>query len=163
MKKVEDSLDEGRSLDEVIEAHLQALLVKLARPHTIEKVEADLAALNDLIYSYKRRDELLEKLLDSSTSDDKRRQIKAALQAQKVKVAENRAEMERLHAKSHQLMERSILLIQQAQKEIHKQAHLHSGYWLEVCGECKGMGTGTDQQCEACNGKGKLLVPSKAR
>jgi hypothetical protein len=53
---------------------LQALFDKLARPHTLDEIQTDLATLNDLIHSFKRRDELLEKLLDGTTPEGKRRQ-----------------------------------------------------------------------------------------
>ena len=112
--------DDSRSLDELIEAHLLALFDKLARPHTAEVIEADLATLNDLIQSYKLRDEMLERLLDSATPEEDRRQITEALQALHVRGADNQSEIERLHAKSHQLMERSALLVRQAQEQIGK-------------------------------------------
>jgi hypothetical protein len=110
--------DDTRSLDELIEAHLQALFAKLACPHTIDELEAEVARLNDLIQSYKLRDELLERLLDSATPEEKLRQVVETLRAMRVKVGESRAEQEQLHAKSHQLMERSALLIKRAQEEI---------------------------------------------
>lgn len=112
--------DDTHSLDELIGAHLQALFAKLARPHTVEVIEADLATLNDLIQSYKLRDEMLERLLDSATPEENRRQIIETLQALHVRVAANQSEIERLHAISHQLMERSTLLIRQAQEQISR-------------------------------------------
>lgn len=112
--------DDTHSLDELIEAHLQALFAKLARPHTAEVIGADLATLNDLIQSYKLRDEMLERLLDSATPEENRRQIIETLQALHVRVAANQSEIERLHAISHQLMERSTLLIRQAQEQISR-------------------------------------------
>jgi hypothetical protein len=66
-------LEGAHSLGELVESHLQVLFDKLARPHTLDDIEADLATLNDLIYSYKRKDELLEKLIDSATPEENRR------------------------------------------------------------------------------------------
>src|SRR4051812_24559226 len=114
-------LEDLSSLDALIEHHLQILLEKLARPHTLMDMEADLANLNDLIYSFKRKDELLEKLIDRTTPEQKRRQIVATLKANHIKIVENGLELEQLHAKSHQLLERSMLLIMKAQWQIQKE------------------------------------------
>lgn len=110
--------DDTRSLDAQIEARLQALFDKLARPKAIEEIEAEVATLNELMQSYKLMDEMLERLLDSATPEENRRQIIETLQALHIRVANNQSEIGRLHAKSHQLMERSTLLIRQAQEEI---------------------------------------------
>ena len=91
-----------------------------ARPRAVGELEAELAALNELIQSYKLRDEMLERLLDGSTPEGDRRQIEESLRAMRVKVAANRVGLERLHAKSHQLMERSTLLSRQAQEQINR-------------------------------------------
>lgn len=120
MKQIESPKDDTRSLDELIEAHLQALFAKLSRSHTTEEVEADIAMLNDLMQSYKLKDELLERLLDAATPEEYRRQIRERLQTLHISVANNRAERERLHAKSHQLLERSMLLIEKAREQVKK-------------------------------------------
>ena len=112
--------NETGSLDELIETRLQDLLDKLAGPHTTEELEAEISSLNELIQSYKLRDEMLEKLLDSSTPEENRRQIIETLREQRIKIIETRGETEQLHAKSHQLMERSALLIRQAQEQVNK-------------------------------------------
>ncbi len=62
----------SNGLDELLETHIHNLSEKLSRPHTLEEIETELAALNDLIYTYKRRDELLEKLLDGMTAEGER-------------------------------------------------------------------------------------------
>lgn len=112
--------DDTRSLDELIEAHLQALLDKLARPCTAEVIGAEVATLNDLLQSYKLMNEMLERLIDSATPEENRRHIIETLQALHVRVANNQSEIKRLHAKSRQLMERSTLLIRQAQEEMSR-------------------------------------------
>ena len=151
-----ESEDSSR-LDELIEYYLQRLLEKLARPHSLNDVEADLANLNDLIYSFKRKDELLEKLIDNATPEHKRRQIFATLKANHIKIAENKLELEQLHAKSHQLLERTMLLIMKAQWQIQKEAHKSSGYKLESCNNCEGSGRGDKGRCPVCKGTGNLL------
>ena len=145
------------SLDELIEHHLQVLLEKLARPHTLNDIEADLTTLNDLIYSFKRKDDLLEKLIDSATPEQKRRQILATLKANQIKVAENELELEQLHAKSHQLLERSMLLIMKAQWQIQNEAHKNSGYKLDNCNDCEGTGHNDKGRCPVCKGTGNVL------
>lgn len=152
------TLEASEGLDELLETHVSNLSEKLSRTHTLEEIEAELATLNDLVYSYKRRDEMLERLLDVTTPEGKREQIRAMLQAQKIKLAENQAELERLHARSHKLLRRSSLLVIRAQEEIGRIAHKHTGYALEPCGLCKGLGVSTDHPCVACNGKSSVLV-----
>ncbi len=150
-------LENPSSLDELIEHYLQVLLEKLARPHSLNDIETDLANLNDLIYSFKRKDELLEKLIDKTTPEQKRQQILATLKANSIKIADNRLELEQLHAKSHQLMERSMLLIMKAQWQIQKEAHKNSGYKLENCHDCEGAGRNDKGRCPACQGTGNVL------
>src|SRR5437870_1602290 len=150
--------DLAQGLDELLETHVQNLSEKLYGAHTIEDIGAELVTLNDLVYSYKRRDELFEKLLDVTTAENKRKQIRVMLQAQRIRVSENRAELERVHARSHELLERSMLLISRAQQQINERAHRYAGYVLEPCGLCKGLGGGADVPCAACIGKGSVLV-----
>ena len=146
------------SLDELIEHHLQALINKLASPHSLREIGTDLATLNGLIYSFKLRDELLEKLIDNTTPEEKRRQIRETLKANRIKVAENILELEQLHAKTHQLLERSMLLIMKAQWQIQKEAHNDSGYKLETCDKCEGTGCNVcGGRCPSCAGAGTIL------
>jgi len=157
MKSKPLELKDPSALDELIEHHLQILLEKLARPHTLNDIETDLATLNDLIYSFKRKDDLLEKLIDSATPEQKRHQILATLKANRIKVAENNLELEQLHAKSHQLLERSMLLIMKAQWQIQNEAHKNSGYKLENCNGCDGAGHNDKGRCPVCKGTGNVL------
>ena len=150
-------LQDPSALDELIEHQLQVLLEKLARPHNLNDIETDLATLNDLIYSFKRKDELLEKLIDRSTPEQKRRQILATLEANHIKVEANSVKLEQLHAKMHQLLERSMLLIMKAQWQIQKEAHKSSGYKLENCINCEGAGHDDKGRCPVCKGTGNVL------
>src|SRR5215216_1857217 len=149
-------------LDDLVEAHVRSLANKLSLPHTLQEIEAEVVALNDLIHAFKHKDELLEKLLDSATTEGERGQIQQTLKAMRMKVTNNGAELERLHDKSHQLLERSIYLIAKAQRQINKEAHKHSGYAIELCGLCKGLGGSTDNPCRPCKGRGTVLVHQPA-
>ncbi|HKP87788.1 MAG TPA: hypothetical protein VJZ26_16930 [Blastocatellia bacterium] len=157
MRPQEQMLDMD-GLDELIDSHVRNLANKLSRSHTIEEIEGELTTLNDLIYSYKRKDELLEKLLDETTSGEKRKQILQSLKAQRMRVAEDKIGLEQLHAKSHQLLERSILLVAKAQQLIDREAHKHMGYVLQTCGLCKGSRSNAGKPCPACKGAGTTLV-----
>lgn len=157
MERMPFELEDLSSLDEIIENHLQVLLEKVAKPHIINDIEDDLANLNDLIYSFKRKDELLEKLIDKTTPEQKRLQIIATLEANRIKIAENRLELEQLHAKSHQLLERSMLLIMKVQWQIQKEARNNSGYKLETCVNCEGAGHNDKGRCPVCKSTGNLL------
>jgi hypothetical protein len=162
MQKNTQTVELSEGLDELLETHVQNLSEKLSRPYAIEEIEEDLSALNDLVYTYKRRDELLEKLLDGTTAAEKRKQILEALQAQHIRVADNQVELERVHARSHELLQKSTLLVVKAQSQISRLAHKHTGYALEFCGLCKGLGGSREEPCVACNGKGSVLVHEPA-
>jgi hypothetical protein len=156
------TVEVSEGLDELLETQVRTLAETLCRPHTIEEIEVELGALNDLVYTYKRRDELLEKLLDTTTAEEKRGQILEALRAQRMQVARNRADLERLHLRSHELLQRSLGLVIKAQGEIDKKAHKHTGYSLEPCGLCNGIGGSIGAPCVACSGKGSVLVRQPA-
>lgn len=150
-------------LDDLIEAHIRSLANKLSLPHTLKEIEAEVTALNDLVHAFKYKDELLEKLLDSATIEDNRRKIRETLKAVGMDLTNNRRELERLHDKSRQLLERSVYLIAKAQRQINKEAHKYSGYSLELCGLCKGLGGATNKPCQPCKGRGTVLVGQPAR
>lgn len=146
------------ALDELLEKHVRDLAEKLSRPYTIGEIEQELTSLNDLVYTFKRRDEILERLLDPSTPEDGWTRILDTLRAQHIEIARNRADAEKLRAKSQVLIQRANQLILQAQRQIDGMAHRHAGYALEPCGLCGGLGTNTRSPCAACNGKGSVLV-----
>ena len=146
-------------LDELIEKHLRAIFDKLATPHTLYEIESELAKLNALIDSFKRRDELLEKLIDSSTPEEKRRQICERLEELSIKMATNESGVEQLHARSHQFLERSMLLRLEAQKRIYGEAYSNSDYRVETCLNCQGLRRYEKERCMVCEGTGVMLVP----
>jgi hypothetical protein len=151
-------LQEISSLDELIEAYVRELSNTLSRSHTLQELEAVLEELSGLIHSFKHRHELVAKLLDSSTTKRSRSQILQTLDAMRIKVDKNGEELALLHAKSQQLLERSELLIAKAQRQIDKEAHKHSGYAVEACGLCAGVGKRLNAPCPACKGRGSVLV-----
>jgi hypothetical protein len=155
--------EDTSGLYDLVEAHVRSLANRLSLPHSIQEIELEVAALNDLIHAFKHKDELLEKLLDAATTEGNRRQIRETLEAMRMKVTNDGAELERLHARSHQLLERSILLIAKAQRQINKEAHKYSGYSLELCGLCKGLGGSTGKPCRPCKSRGTVLVNQLAR
>ena len=50
------------------------------------------------------------------------------------------------------------MLIAKAQRQMNKEAHRGSGYALAECGLCKGLGSGVEDSCLSCKGKGVVLV-----
>jgi hypothetical protein len=155
-------LADKNELDAIIEKHSLALLKILGRPHTIDELAAEIAVLADLMHSFKRMDNMIEQLLDGGLSKDKRCEIQAALEAQHVKVAVDHEEMVRLHEKSRMIIERSSAVLAKAQLQVNKEAHNYSGYALEICGLCQGLGDGSVAPCPACKGRGSVPVRQPA-
>jgi hypothetical protein len=158
MKVVDQSLNDIASVDETVESSLQLLSEKLSRPHIIDEFDKDLAVLDSLVYSLKRKGEMLEKMLDKNTPEVERRQILEVLTVHYADVAGGAAELEQLRDKTHTLLEMSAPLIAKAQRRIDEQAHNHSGYALETCGLCGGLKSKTHNRCPACKDKGAVLV-----
>jgi len=154
--------DLSHSIEELIGNHLSHLTEKLENGGSISELAEEVGQLNDLLISYKLRDELLERLLDSNTTEARRKQIRETLKAQRMRVAENRLEMERIHARSHQILDRSARLIATIQRQIDKDAHRYSGYALEICGFCAGLGRASEKTCQVCGGRRTVLVRQPA-
>ena len=150
--------DLSQSLEELIGDHLSRLNEKLKCGASIAELADEVARLNDLLISYNLRDELLERLLDSATSEARRNQILETLEAQRMKVARNQAEVERVHARSHAILNQSAQVIATIQRQINKNAHKHSGYELEICGFCEGLGRASEKTCPVCRGRRTVLV-----
>lgn len=150
------------SIHELVEQRTRSLFEKLSTTYTLEDLQAEVSALNELIETYKRKDEMLEKLLDKATPASTQNRIRETLQALQIEVANHRTELAEQHKRSHQLIQKSIALIIRAQREIDKCAHRHAGYSLEICGLCKGMGFNSENPCPPCKGKGTILVRQPA-
>jgi hypothetical protein len=145
-------------LEELIEEHLTQIEVKIRRDYYLIDIAEEVADLNDLLASYKRRVELLEQLLDCSTPEARRHQIRQALEAQGLRVATDPAELARLYRKSHALLARSVQLVLKIQCRVDKEAFKHTGYALELCGFCGGLPRGAENPCPACHSKRIVLV-----
>lgn len=149
--------------DDLVETHIRSLAEKLYLHHPLQEIEAEVTALNNLVHAFKHKDELLEKLLEGNATGRERRRIQETLKAMYTMVTDDAEELERLHATSHQLLERAIYLIGRAQLQINEQAHKNSGYSLELCGLCKGLGGSANKPCRPCKGRGTVLVVQPAR
>jgi hypothetical protein len=123
MEELKTSEDIG-PLDDLVEAHAQKLLNILSRPHTVKELETEAAALSELLYTFARRNDLIEKLLDTATPEEKRSQITAALKALCVDVGRNREKLVQLREHSDRVIEQSRSLIAKAKQEIVAGAQL---------------------------------------
>lgn len=151
------------ALDELIESHVKTLFQMLSREHTLDEVKAEVASLNDLLYAFSRRNELILKLLDGATPDDRRQRIIETLMTMRLKNAANNDELVRLRNKSNELIKKASGLVARAQNEIDRSAHLHAGYSFEACGLCKGLRYTDEGHCAACKGGGTVLVRQPSR
>ena len=156
-------IPESVGLDEVLEQRLRDLLNRIGNV-PLEDLEAELNTLSKLVEDYKRRDELLEGLLDPKTTEVKRRQIIESLKSQKFRLAQGRAENAVLqenavlHEKSHRLIETSIRQLLEAARRLHRRNDELSEYAPEICGYCNGFGRVNGTPCQACDGKRIVLV-----
>jgi hypothetical protein len=150
--------DLSHSIEELISDYLTRLTEKLQQGKSISELAEEAGRLNDLLISFKLRDELLERLLDTSTPEDRRQQIRATLKAQRMKVADNQAEMERLHERSSAILDKSARLIGTVQQQIDKDPNQNCGYVLGMCGFCEGTGRASDRACPVCDEKCTVLV-----
>jgi DnaJ-class molecular chaperone len=149
-------------LEELIDEHLRRITNRLRQVHSVEDVSKEVAALNDLLNSYKQRSELFDSLADVKTPEAKRQQIREMLKAQRVRVAANRQACKRTVERSHQILRRSARLLSRVQRHVDRETHRGSIYRLEVCRYCDGIGGTPDNQCPGCTGKGSVLVHQPA-
>jgi len=152
-RQASDSL----AFDELLESRLRQLLTSIDSI-SLEDVAAEVTSLGQLIKIYQRNDELLEGLLDPATSSDKRSQIREKLTSQRLRVRQNKAQFERLHAKSHELLARSVRLLAMVDRQVYRKTNIDSSYAPEICGYCEGQGDDRSGACPACNGKRTVLV-----
>lgn len=107
MKPVHYAKEAIGSLDELIGEHVIRLSEKLASPHSLEELEAEITILNELVKSFKFRDELLKRLADDNVPDVRRKQVREALAEHNKIIRHNRQRSQELISKSHQLIEKS--------------------------------------------------------
>ncbi|HJQ68298.1 MAG TPA: Crp/Fnr family transcriptional regulator [Blastocatellia bacterium] len=107
MKPGNHATDAMTSLDELVETQLRNLSEKLARPHSLEELEREVTILNELVQSFKFRDELLKRLADDDLPAAPRRQAREAVARHVEIVRQNRRRSSELISKSHRLIEKS--------------------------------------------------------
>ena len=149
------SVSEG--FDDLLESRLRQLLTAVGNI-SLDEVQAELTALGQLIDNYKRNDELLEGLLDTSTSRERRVEIVEKLKNQRLAVAQNRGQLEHLHRRSHQALMRSVQLLAMIERQVYRRTNIGSSYAPEICNYCEGIGSSCGEPCPACNGKRTVLV-----
>ena len=167
MTPVDDRIsvdDRSSSIEILVEEHLGRLREKLGPQYSLTELVDEVQSLNDLLLSYKLRDELLEQILDIETPERRRAQIRESLEAQRIiqTYEANQAACKRLHEKSHDLIQLSIDLLSEAQRQIDEHSRKYSGYAVEVCCFCKGFGSTSANPCPACNGNYLVLVHQPA-
>jgi len=148
---------ESQGFDELLEFRLRRLLTNIGIKPLVE-VEAELSSLSRLIENYKRKDELLEGLLDPGIPDRNRRDMLMNLNAQRLIVAQSRSELESLHTKSHALIARSVQLFIKGYRQVYARRNPSAAYGPEICGYCKGFGRRNRTTCDACKGQRFVLV-----
>ena len=151
-REVQDSI----GLDEIVESRLRKLITRIAECSALD-IEPELKSLAQLIDDYNRKDELLETLLDSATTEGHRKQLKETLEV----VTRNRVELEILRRKSHKLLESSIQQYLESSRRLYR---IRNGpeYSPELCGYCKGFGRSNLIECPACKGKRLVVVHQPA-
>ena len=157
METIPRSTSVSAGFDELLESRLRQLLNSVGNI-SLEEVQTELTTLGQLIDDYKCNDEMLEGLLDTSTSSENRIEIRERLKSQHLVVTQNRAELERVHKRSHQTLMRSVQLLAMIERRIYSKTNKGSSYAPEICNYCDGIGSSRRATCPACNGKRTVLV-----
>lgn len=142
------------SLCELLETHVQVLSEMLSRSYTLSDIEQEVVILHDLLDSYKRRNELLGKLLDTEASPNSSVQKCEPLK-DKRKIAER---VDQAHDRAHKLMLRSAAMLITARRVIQQRTRTYKGYAPEICARCQGLGGSIESPCPACKGIGSVMV-----
>jgi len=150
-------LDSAEGLDQRIEAHLQRLSERIGRSYSTDVMEV-VESLSTLLYSYKTRDEMLERLLESETGKIAHDQGQSKRTLQKVRQEEDCAELRRAHERSHELLERAVHLIVLIHRQLARSNDDRSNYAAEDCGYCLGAGAANGFACTPCHGGGRVYV-----
>jgi hypothetical protein len=145
-------------LAELIDERIRNLLDRLQGAFSVKEVQAELRELDLLLGSFKRNDEQLEKLLTDKDARHERSAMIAEMRNHRRAIVENREVLERLHAKSHNLMLESARLIADCKSRVDKLVRTHGDYAAEMCAHCKGLGGTSEAPCPACMGEGTVLV-----
>jgi hypothetical protein len=125
MENTSGSFEESISVEGLIDRHLHNLYGKLSRLRTGDEIEPDLKRLTELLGSLKRADQKLERLLDGH--EVAREQALQDLKALGLEVTDDRAQLQQLHARVHQMSERTALLISMAQQTLSEKGRAATG------------------------------------
>ena len=143
-------------------SQLNDLSQKIAEPHAIAQIQAEVDAINDLLYSLRRRTELMAKLSDGSVPEKKRKEISSILGVHHIHAEKPRPGLVYLVSESNELIQKATALIATAQQCINQNAHLLAGYELKPCALCSGGVASAGEACPACKGRGSVLVRQPA-
>ena len=148
---------EQTGFEDLLESRLTELLSKVGHC-AVEELQAELHSLHSLIDQYKRDNELLESLASPIITSDQRAELRQQLQEQRLRVAANRAEAERLHAQSQRVLEHSAVLLAKIERRVYERTHRGTSYAPELCGLCRGIGGDANDPCPACKGRRTVLA-----
>jgi DNA repair exonuclease SbcCD ATPase subunit len=149
--------DIPNDLAELLEEHVRRLTDKLSGSFRIEEVEAEIRELDALITTVKRRDEIVERLLDSRTPKNEREELRAGIEANQIRMSENRAQLMEIHRKSEALLLKSVRLMVESRRKLERERRVTPEYSLELCASCRGLGGNSKSPCPVCGG-GTVLV-----
>jgi CRP-like cAMP-binding protein len=97
-------------LEELIIAHLHSLATILIRPHSLEEIEPDVAALNEIVRLFKNASKLVEKLDDTTATEEQRRRFRRDLGRQMRLINSHKKEMALQINKSQELIKKAVAL-----------------------------------------------------
>src|SRR5215831_4490273 len=148
---------EADAFYELMESRISELLSKIENA-SLQDIDEEWLTIRVLIDIYRRNDQLLEGLLSPTTTKLERKQIREALAFQRIRIATNRVELERLYAKSHKILQRSVEFLAAADRLVYKRQNNDNPNAPEICGYCMGIGNTARYQCRVCKGKRTVLV-----
>jgi len=141
----------------LLESRLFGLLERVGTL-PIEEVKSELDSLVKLVNAYRLNVDLLETLLNPTTTVARRLETLEKLRFQRMKVAENHAELQRLHEKSESILEHSAQLLAKIDRQVYEQTHKNRDYAPEICANCSGVGKIAGKPCVACDSRRTVLV-----
>ena len=103
-------MKESSGLDELIIAHLHSLATILIRPHSLEEIEPDVIALNDVLQLFKNASDIVEKLGDASATEEQRRRLRRDLGRQMRLINSHKKGMALQINKSQELIKKAVAL-----------------------------------------------------
>src|SRR5215210_34996 len=110
MSQARRAVKESSGLDELIIAHLHSLATILIKPHSLDEIEPDVIALNEVIQLFKNASDLVEKLSDASATEEQRRRLRRDLGRQMRLINSHKKGMALQINKSHELIKKAAAL-----------------------------------------------------